>query len=33
MVFVCRGSGWTVPPMPGDEAGGAVGELRTMERD
>lgn len=33
MVFVCRGSWWTVPPVPGDEAGRAVGELRTMERD
>lgn len=33
MVFVCRGSWWTVPPVPGDEAGRAVGELRTMEGD
>lgn len=38
MVFVCRGSWWTVAPytptpVPGDEAGVAVGELSTMERD
>lgn len=35
MVFVCHGSWWTVPPPPvlWDEAGGALGELRTMEGD